>query len=511
LVSKGANANVAAPSGFTPLHVAAGLDRRGMVEYLLSAGANPNALDIRGTPLHAATVQGNAEMVKLLLAHGADPNARDRNGSTPLHMINYLASYYASHTEIVLRLAEAGGDLFALEGKPPHARTAAWGVLRRSEAVALAIIGSRARLTPSNPQAEPLPVTLGRLGYVKALELAAERDVPLAAAGMDGTTGMHGAASAGKTDALRFFLGKGLAVDARDAAGRTPLHAAAGNDQVGAVAILLEAGAHLEARDSRGWTPLMHAVSSWREGGAARALLARKADLGARDAESRSVLEIAFMGYDRDDRVQQLLEHDAPAAAADAEGRTALHKVLTPKQAAMLIGRGLDVNAADKHGLSPLFYAVKHPSRSEELSNALLAHGAGTDRVAADGSRLVHHAATRNSKVLESLLAGGKAGRADEAMPDGRTPLHWAAEHGHPGTIAVLLKHGADIDAQTAGGDTPLHFAARAPRATSNVNALLKAGANPALRNRRGETPVEAAERAGNAAALKVLQSASPK
>lgn len=57
-------------------------------------------------------------------------------------------------------------------------------------------------------------------------------------------------------------------------------------------------------------------------------------------------------------------------------------------------------------------------------------------------------------------------------LGSGATPLHSAASGAHLQSVSCLIKHGADTDAQTAGGDLPLDFAKR----TGNPNSFLKAG-----------------------------------
>jgi ankyrin repeat protein len=78
-------------NGLTPLHYAAVIGRKDMVEWLLSHKADVNAKDNNDlTPLHYAAAIGLKAVPELLLAHKADVNAKDYNGLTPLH---YAANF----------------------------------------------------------------------------------------------------------------------------------------------------------------------------------------------------------------------------------------------------------------------------------------------------------------------------------------------------------------------------------------------------------------------------------
>jgi len=76
-----------------PLHYAADTNRwspdaqADTIEYLLSAGADPNAIDMDGvTPLHRAVRTRSAPAVKALLDGGANPMGRNKRGSTPMQL-----------------------------------------------------------------------------------------------------------------------------------------------------------------------------------------------------------------------------------------------------------------------------------------------------------------------------------------------------------------------------------------------------------------------------------------
>ena len=96
--------------GVTPLHEAAFMGYKRMVELLLASKAEVNAKDKQGgTPLHrAATGPGRgrdaAEVAELLLANKADVNAKDNEGYTPLHF-----AAYSGHKDVAELLRQHGG------------------------------------------------------------------------------------------------------------------------------------------------------------------------------------------------------------------------------------------------------------------------------------------------------------------------------------------------------------------------------------------------------------------
>jgi len=58
-----------------------------VIEYLVSVGADPNALDGSGVaPLHRAVRTRSLSAVRALVQAGANPTQPNRAGSTPLHL-----------------------------------------------------------------------------------------------------------------------------------------------------------------------------------------------------------------------------------------------------------------------------------------------------------------------------------------------------------------------------------------------------------------------------------------
>ena len=93
LIEAGANCRARNRRGAEPLHYAADANhwdptaQSAMIEYLLSIGADPNAVDNDATaPLHRAVRTRSLSAVRALVDGGADPKKPNASGSTPLHL-----------------------------------------------------------------------------------------------------------------------------------------------------------------------------------------------------------------------------------------------------------------------------------------------------------------------------------------------------------------------------------------------------------------------------------------
>ena len=88
LLSNGAEVNYMNRWGYTALILAAKQNHKAVVELLLDSKAEIKARK-RLTALHWAAEMGHKDMVELLLANNADVNAWDDSGETPLHKAAY--------------------------------------------------------------------------------------------------------------------------------------------------------------------------------------------------------------------------------------------------------------------------------------------------------------------------------------------------------------------------------------------------------------------------------------
>ena len=191
---------------------------------------------------------------------------------------------------------------------------------------------------------------------------------------------------------------------------------------------------------------------------------------------------------------------DAPAEDPSAGESSGLSEALEKLFAAIrrndltevsrLIESGIDVNATDPFGETPLMHAALHAGR--EVLESLLKHGADPDQANAAGATPLMRATADRDKMR--LLMGAGA-QVDQRSQLGRTALLIAARRPGAGdAVGDLLAAGADPHVKDVRGVTPLMEAARAGDLDS-IRVLIGAGAEVNERRKNGRTALMAAVR----------------
>ena len=264
----------------------------------------------------------------------------------------------------------------------------------------------------------------------------------MAARNDDEQTALHTASQGGHIIVIDRLLTAGAELEARNKARRTPLCSAANAGQLEAVKALLARGADANAVGSLGNTPLMDSIMS-KHTPCVQALLP-VSELSITNKMGRTALHICITSGNPE-CFQLLLP-----LMSDVDVRTT---------------QGIDDNGAPKsdYNATPLHLACSFGQHN--MAKALLRRGASrTSRDSLQRTPLHDACIAGHLSCVAQLL--GKPGdyklTPDEINAAGMerwTPLHCAARYGHARCCGALLAAGAQLDAATSNGDTPLMLA----------------------------------------------------
>lgn len=158
--------------------------------------------------------------------------------------------------------------------------------------------------------------------------------------------------------------------------------------------------------------------------------------------------------------VQRLIDMGVdPETTYEKEGWSTLHIASQRNHvdvARALLEAGTSVDPEDKRKAKPLQWALRH--KYIELAELLIQHGASIDVRWRDGYAFINHEAKdgKNGTLRFMLEQGADPNTRDHRYGSGTTPLHCAARHDRLNAATILLEFGADINAKTEDGITPL-------------------------------------------------------
>lgn len=420
------------------------------VENHILRGEDINAQDATGgTALHWAARNGFVPVLEVLLDYGADVNVQENPAvfSPPI-----MAAYQSGKFDAAAILRDFGSPAWMCH-------MVAYGDI---EGVKQLIAEDPSSIEEENPLHET-PLRIAAQGGRKAIaEILLDNGANPLAADINGDTPLRRAAMANQGETVKLLVERGVDVDSRGLRGETILHKKAELGDPSLIEQLLELGADINAKDADGSMPLHTAVAC-----------------GKRDMA-------AF-----------LIDHGALVDGMDKQGRTPLHfaaQVGSVEMMNLLIDKGAVVGRQDKAGTTPLHLAAAQAQKS--AAAALLDRGADINSIDKRRRTPLHSVVDLDkAEGTEEDAAGQRQGTAyfgvnpDEARID---------------TARLLLDRGADIEARTRTGMTPLHCASAAGR-ESLVEFLLDVGAAIEAADHTQRTPLCAAIESGRTEVCRLL------
>lgn len=181
------------------------------------------------------------------------------------------------------------------------------------------------------------------------------------------------------------------------------------------------------------------------------------------------------------DLTKALIQNGADPKVKDINRNTLLHRYADDSAMIdFLTEKGLDVNAKNNDGISPIFLA-----QNVDILKKFIQYKADIKATDLHGNTVLHRAV--DAEMLDLILAAGVDVNAKN--DEGKTPVFYIKDTGESGVelLKKYIEKGADIKIIDSKGNSLLHHA---PLSKDWVEYLRKAGLDVNLRNADGRTPI---------------------
>lgn len=429
-------------SSYPPLFFALMARNTVVVEALLKKGANGNAIfsvnrfgfiqtfvqsEYQNKSIICLSYQGKRKTLDLLLAHGANINHQNAMKRSALH---YVAM--KNQKELMELLLQNGADATLVNSDGSTAFDSAIG--ENSIDVIKYLIELKYDINkPNRYGVSPLLHALKNKN-VEIAKLLIAKGASLNADNIGGTV-LHYATLGGSSEMIKFFVDeKGFKANVVDEDGQTPLHYILDLYYTSyldsTISILLKCGADINQKDKKGNTPLLLAVLDDNKY-VVRSLVKYGANLDLANLDADFPLQKSFKCRENE-ITQLLLDKGANVKAKYRKNYTLLHAIAYGSKdnkkvfIDTLIAKGVDVNAINDYGATPLHKAVE--IRDKEIVEILLRNGANINVVDDGIGSPLHLASTMGElEMVQFLIANGA--NINLKNKDGKTPVECTRFH----------------------------------------------------------------------------------
>lgn len=354
-LSAGLNINIANNNGETAVHTAAKYGKLNVLQYLIRCGANFKTNCDGVIALHIATEKDHIECAQHLLEMGTDVNIKDGNGRTPaeiaimndqFEMLKVLINFKATGINIVsiYYAATAAGELDFVNG--------------------LVMDGIDINVVDGN--GDTAAHKAARHGNLNVLKYLIETGANIHRSfNNDGYNVLHTATASNNMECVKYLVGIGMKVYSKTREGKTLVRLAVQYGSRKMLLLLHDLGAELFVKEDGNEMFLMYAAA-YRSLNCFRYLHKTIGmDINMRNGDGYGALFCASR-FGRIDILKYFKELGVNFKQSKLlNGQTLLHMAMedqTTKSAKYLIENGLDVNAMDENGLTPIFLAIKERS-----------------------------------------------------------------------------------------------------------------------------------------------------
>ena len=418
VVDQGADVNQTAPDGATALHWAVHKNDTGLVDLLLAAGADVSVANRYGVrPISLAAENGNAEILEALLDAGADPNAALPEGETVL-----MTAARTGNAAAIRVLLVRGADPNLRDGF--RGQTALmWAAARNNADAVHALAELGADLHAKTETVERAPGG-NRLFYAPP---------------PTGFTALLFAARGGHIDAVQVLLAAGADINDMLSDGQSALVVAVANANWELADYLLDRGADPNLVGA-GWNAL-HQIARTRRMNTGFGF---PGPIPSGSVDSIDVLKkMIDVGGDVNARMTTNGMKDGQRNRLNRLGATPFFlaaKVTDTEAMRVLLDAGADATVPSADGTTPL----------------MVASGVAIWNPGEDGGSLPG----QEDEVLEAVKLCLEHGNdINAANYRGMTALHGAAFRGANNVVEYLVEQGADLNARTDLGYSPLAIA----------------------------------------------------